>query len=395
MKFKYPKPKSHGIFLTILVLCVSVPAFAEDRTPLMSALENTELGEAMAESGFNLNGWIEVAAPFSFNSRRDNLLPRGFDYRANTVNLQQNWVRLERTTDPAAGRVLGFRNDWIAPGIDYRFTLARGVFDEQLRDNNGSPSTYGFDPVQFYAEYQPSPGYVFKLGRFFAPYGMESIEGWSTPLVSRSYNFIYNPFTQTGLLASVPLSSELNLLAAVTAGNDIFIDTAGEPTVDIGLSYTPPEGAQTPGANSGAIFLIAGESRFDRDENFNHPAMLNFVFEHRFTENFRYSLEALAGMVRDLPDTGTAKWFGAAQYLRYQATSTAEAIGRFEVFNDEDGNRTGVEGVYFACTAGLLYRPMSWFQLRPEMRFDHHAQSPAFEGSRDQATLTIDALLRW
>ena len=378
--------------LAASLVSTAKPALADDETPLMGALKDTSTGRFMEANGLRLSGWIEGSAMLS---DKDVLLPRGFDYLGDNGSLQQNWVRFERTTDPVSGRTFGFRSDWIAPGTDYRFTLARGVFDQQLTDNDGAPNRYGFDPVQFYFEAQPEAGTVLKLGRFFAPYGVESIEGWSTPLVSRSYTFIYNPFTQTGLLLTLPLTQQLTLTAAATAGNDVFIDDANNPTFDLGLSYTPPEGTAAPGADSAAIFFILGESRFDTEENFNNPAIVDLVYEHRFTEEFRYSVEAIAGLVRDVPEVGTASWFGAANYFRYQVTPEAEAIARVEAFNDEDGNRTGSEGTYFGYTAGITYKPMPWLMLRPEVRYDHHTENGSFEGTRDQTSATMDVLVRW
>src|SRR5258708_35904863 len=114
-------------------------------------------------------------------------------------------MRLERpmvqtgTTDPT----FGLRNDWILPGIDYRFTASRGIFSGQLTANDGEPNTYGIDPVQFYGEcFIPTigVGLDIKLGRFFCQYGAEATDAPSNVLASHSYAFIYDPFTHAGIM---------------------------------------------------------------------------------------------------------------------------------------------------------------------------------------------------
>src|SRR5262249_56307939 len=99
-----------------------------------------------------LSGWTEAA--FTASTAANNQLPMGFNYRANEFQLQQNWLRFERPvlTSGTTTPTFGFRNDWILPGIDYRFTASRGLFSGQLTASGGQPNLYGIAPIQFYAE---------------------------------------------------------------------------------------------------------------------------------------------------------------------------------------------------------------------------------------------------
>src|SRR5262245_59257307 len=132
----------------------------------------------------------------------------GFNYRANEFVLQQGWVRFELPVDTSATTpTLGFRTDTFF-GTDYRFTVARGLFSGQLTADHGMPNLYGFDPIQFYGEaYLPQVGrgLDLKVGRFFALYGYESNDATQNPLGSRAYGFIYDPFTHTGIVATLKL----------------------------------------------------------------------------------------------------------------------------------------------------------------------------------------------
>src|SRR5437773_2063589 len=106
------------------------------------------------------------------------LLKRGKTFKERTpestprVPDDDTGLRVERMIDDKATTpTWGFRSDTILPGTDYRFTLARGLFDRQLSANRGAPSLYGIDPIQFYGELylpQVGRGLDVKVGRFFA-----------------------------------------------------------------------------------------------------------------------------------------------------------------------------------------------------------------------------------
>src|SRR5205085_632856 len=114
-------------------------------------------------------------------------LPMGFNYRANEFLMQQAWFRLARPVITSGTTpTWGFQTDWLF-GSDYRFTLSRGVFNEQLIARHGSPATYGVDPIQFFLEgYVPTigRGLDVKVGRFYTPFGLENADAPSNPLVS-------------------------------------------------------------------------------------------------------------------------------------------------------------------------------------------------------------------
>ncbi|HEY1861365.1 MAG TPA: hypothetical protein VGG61_13480, partial [Gemmataceae bacterium] len=117
------------------------PSPAPDRWVLMKALQGTWPGACLDAERMQLTGWVD--ASFTASSASHNQLPFGFNYLANQGLLQQNWVRFERTvvTNGTTEPTFGFRSDTILPGSDYRFTLARGIFNGQLTANDGQPNT--------------------------------------------------------------------------------------------------------------------------------------------------------------------------------------------------------------------------------------------------------------
>jgi hypothetical protein len=232
---------------------------------LMQALAGTRMCCWLDEHKTTISGWSNIS--FTGSSAGQDQLPMGFNYRANEFLLQQNWLRIDKPLDTESkSPSWGYHADLIMPGSDYRFTVARGLWDSQLTANSGQPNTYGIDPVQFYAQwYLPEfgQGMEIKAGRFFAQYGVESIDASLNALASRSYTFIYNPFTHTGALTTLKLNDDWSVQNGIVTGSDVFIDTAANPTYIGSIKWAPKDGKA-----SALLAVILGNGQFDTTENF-------------------------------------------------------------------------------------------------------------------------------
>jgi hypothetical protein len=359
----------------------------------MKALQGTWEGSLLDENRMALSGWTETS--FTGSTDRSSNLPMGFNYLANQFALQQNWLRFERTvvnsgtTEPT----FGFRSDWILPGIDYRFTASRGIFSGQLTANDGQPNTYGIDPVQFYGEaYFPTVGrgMDIKVGRMFCQYGAEAIDAPSNILASHSYVFIYDPFTHTGGMTTIQLTPAWSVQLGIIMGPDVAFDPAASPYSMFSLKWAPPGGRDT-------LLLsgLIGSGRFDVQDDFNNPNILDLVYTHTINSRLTYTVDALAGYQTNVPDIGTATWFGFANYLTYRLTPRLTATTRLEFFDDIDGNRTGFKGLYTALTTGVNFQPRKAIIFRPELRYDNNDESRPFEGKHGLFTATADVIVRW
>jgi hypothetical protein len=318
--------------------------------------------------------------------------------RANEFLLQQAWVRFERPVVVGGTQpTFGFRSDWLF-GTDYRFTLPRGIFNGQLTAEDGLPNLYGVDPISFYAEaYFPTVanGLDLRLGRWFTPFGVESLEAVSTPTVTRSYSFNFAPpFTHTGLLSTWTLNPTWTLQAGPCLGNDIFIDPAAEPRFVGTLRWAPPGGRDTL-----TFGTSLGRGTFDAEEAFNRINVFDVVYTHAFTPRLSYAFETIYGYQDDtpLPDgtTAFANWLGVVNYGFYSFTPRTTGVLRLEFFDDFQGARTGFEGLYTAITAGMAFKPSKGVWIRPEVRFDYNGDSTPFEGKHDIFVASCDFILRW
>jgi hypothetical protein len=380
--------------LPVLILGAALAAgqpAAPDRWPLMTQLQGTYPGYLLDGEGVRVYGWSDFS--FTASSVGNEQLPMGFNYKANQFLAQQNWLRVEKPIDEKATTpTFGFRTDAFF-GSDYRFTVARGLFSGQLTSNDGGPNNYGFDPIAFYAEgYFPQVGRGLdvKVGRFFAQFGVEANDAPSSPLPSKSYLFIYDPFTHTGLLTTLKLDDAWSVQNGLVLGSDVFIHETDNPTYIGSVKWAPPSGR-----DSVLLSVVVGSGRFDRLHNFNNPQVLDVVYTHKFDQRLSYTVDALFGRQDNVPRLGSVNWWGVAQYLNATLAPRLSAVGRVEVFDDSQGQRTGFEGLYVEAAAALVFKPRPWLIIRPEVRCDHNEQSRPFQNHHGLATATLDTIVRW
>jgi hypothetical protein len=399
-----PPPKAQTVEIALPQLAPPVPAPEKpagpaappERWALMRLLQGTWYGAQLDDSRVAVYGWTEGS--FTASTARHNQLPMGFNYRANEFLLQNNWLRVERAVDQSATTpTWGFRSDTILPGTDYRFTIARGLFSGQLTANNGSPHLYGIDPVQFYAELylpQVGRGLDIKVGRHFCQYGVESIDATQNALGARADNFIYDPFTHTGLLTTLKLTDAWSVQNGLVTGSDVFFGPEANPTYTGSVKWAPPNGR-----DSVLVAVIVGKGRFDVAHNFSNPEVFDLVYTHKFSDRLNYTLDALYSFQTDFPGearaNGLVNNWGVVQYLTYQFFPRLSGAARLEFFDDPQGFKTGSKGLYTAVTAGVTYKPTPGVWLRPELRYDHNSDSRPFEGKPNQFTAAVDVIVRW
>jgi hypothetical protein len=352
--------------------------------------------------------------------RRYSNVTADWNDRANKFLFQQGWVRLERSvvTSGTTSPSFGFQID-VLTGSDYRFTLPRGLWNSQLVNSTGAQNLYGVDLIQHYLSvYVPTlfRGVEFRLGRLYTPWGVESLEAVSTPLLSRSYAFNWSPpFTHFGLGAYVNFTQEWSGVFMLANGNDVYIGDPSEELRFVGnLRWTQPGARNTltfatslgrgkfnpsfatpPNQNTAAL----ATELFGRN-NFN---AFDLVFTHVFTPFLSYNLEAIYGYQLNVPQAalavgsynGFANWFSVAHYLIYTYSPRLGAILRYENFDDAQGQRTGFAGLYTAVTGGIQYRINKSMVIRPELRYDYSSLQAPYEGKHGIFTAASDLIIRW
>jgi hypothetical protein len=353
-------------------------------------LEGTSFGQTLACRGIKVRGWTDMN--YSFSEARRSNLPITFNDRADYFQMNQNWVEVQKDIDTSKKEMqLGGRFAWIAPGTDYRFTLPRGLWNDQLARGN----EYGFDPVYHYADvFLPGigpEGTIFRVGRFGTHCGYEVIDAVSTPFLTKSYLFQYNPFTHTGVNAITPLNDDWTVSNGFVTGSDVYIDPAAQLMYIGQIKWAPKDGDTTATLNA-----VVTRPRFLVGEAFAHYNFYNLVLTRKLTDKLTYVLDTGYSHIDDVPGIGSTNWYGFANYFLWQAADKLAGNLRLELFKDTDGFRTGFRGLYTAATYGLTWTPADALIFRPWVRYDYNADgSRPWDGQRDLFTGGIEAIVRW
>jgi hypothetical protein len=361
-----------------------------DRFFLMKALQGTILGDLLDSNRTQFTGWVETAYTAS-SVRRDNT-PSLFDSRANELSLPQNYLRLERSVDTGRKEFdWGFRSDWIAPGIDARYTAARGLL---VGPSDDQKHLYRFDPLQFSIDlWIPwlAEGTTVRVGRFVANGCVESIAAVNNFLSTHSYTYFYTPFTQTGLYATTKLSPQWYVTYGMVLGNDVFFDPTDEPTFIGGVKWVSQSKTDSVNAN----LYVNGGNYFGSRQRDN-TQYFDLIYTHVWTPRFQTITEGMFSFQTAVPELNTVTWYSLVHYFQYDFTPRTYGAIRLEAWEDSQGQRTGFKGLYNEVTAGLTWKPRNWLFLRPEVRFDHNYGAAApFDGKHSLFTLVQDVIVRW
>jgi hypothetical protein len=400
------------------------PAEEDEGSFFMNMLKGTALGEKMEKKRLSVSGWLQFSYTASHNVDVSNQ-PVVWNDRANRFLMQQAWLRLDKAVDKESKEASwGYRADLLF-GTDYRFTLPRGTFNDQLKNSNGQQNLYGIDPIQYYLEYyMPNvlEGTTLTVGKMFCRFGYESIEGPTSPLLSRSYAFNFAPpFTHHGVMLTSQLNKQLLAEVMLANGNDVTIGDPSEEYRFTGkLAWTSEDEKTTV-----ALGTSVGRGKFNAGDPFapttvgllsenagrNNINVFDLVFTRKVTDDFTYGLEVIYGYQYGVPTTvalptvgsmikndathGTAHWGSVVNYFTYSFNEKTTGIVRAEAFDDFEGQRTGFEGLYTAVTGGLQFKPNNWLMIRPEVRYDYNHESRPFEGKRSLFTAATDLVIRY
>ena len=357
----------------------------EEKGHLMKLLEGTPHGCWMEANRISISGFTEVSYTHSNRGRIN--WPMLFQTPTNEFLLNQNWLTVEKTVDTESKcPTWGFRVDAIVPGSDARFVRQRNLFDGQTGRNQ-------YDVYQFYGEYYDpniAKGLDVKVGRMAVPYMAEVTPAVTNPLFSHSYAYYYNPFTHTGIWATLTLDDSWSVGLIASLGNDVFFG----PSVS-GMYVGILQWTSTDKNDTALLCVGLSTGRFNVEQNFGNQNHVDLVYTHKFSDQFRYTLDTGFGWEKDIPNIAETTWSWMVNYLTYDFSDQVSGTTRFETFHDAEGFKTGTEGTYLAGTAGLTFKPMNSVLFRPEVRYDYNTERKPFNGHHGLCTLAADFIVKW
>jgi hypothetical protein len=333
------------------------------------------------EPAFTINGFASAAFVHNFNDPASETNQfRVYDFEAGELKLDVAELVIQRTTP--VKNSFGFRIDATAGQSVPRIAAASGLFR-----NSRTGEAEDFDLQQIYVTWVTPLGRGLRIdaGKFVTIAGLELIEGYDgwNDEYSRGFLFGYAmPGTHTGVKLSYPVSDQVTLSALAVQGWDNFKDNNDGKTFGAQLAWLP--------SSKVTLYLnsIVGPERADSDDSRRlFDAVLVLKPSPRVTIGFNGDVateENGAGPGED------ASWKGFAGYLRLGLSDRMALNLRGELFDDEDGARTGVAQKLSAGTAALEYKIGRGFLVRGEVRRDH-SDAPVFdkEGGLDEDQTTL------
>jgi hypothetical protein len=355
-------------------------------------------------------GWIEPTANVSTSRNRN--YPETNDIYSNRVELGQAVVYVERLPDSVQRDHVdwGFHLTGFF-GTDYRSTTDKGYFSSQLLDHDRQ---YGFDPVLEYVDiYFPhvAQGMNVRAGRFISIPGIEAQLTPNNYIFSHSLLYAVDPFTDTGVLATVQFNNKWTVQAGMSGSHDVALWTADAKPSFMGcMSYT------TTSVNDN--FYLCANGINDGKYAFNNVQMYDGTWYHKFSKTVHIATEMYSMYERDVPSThgpitpekGTngancrpglesclAPEWAVVNYVNKQLSAHDFISFRSDILNDKKGQRTGYATKYDEGTLMLSHWVGTTVQIRPEIRFDHAWDRRSYDqGTRtNQLTGATDVIFHF
>jgi hypothetical protein len=360
--------------------------------PLMQAI-NGNAGH------IKIYGWLNGGFNVSTSNKGDGAnSPASYYYNPNRLTPDQEVLFIERLPNTVQTEHVdwGFRLAQLY-GQDYRYTTAKGYLSQQLLARNHE---YGYDPVMFYFDlYVPkvAKGMNIRIGRYISLPDIEAQLAPNNYTYSHSLLYTVDPYTQTGIVATIKLSDHWLLQGGLSAGNDVAPWTKdAKPTLTACVDYTWHKGGD-------ALYTCANSVN-DGKYAYNNVQGYYETWYHSINPHWHSSTETwfmyerqvpnIAGNVANpiTPENGANGAFCAAgkqtcfapevavvNYLEHEFDAHNYLSIRNEFMDDLRGQRTGYATKYSEHMIGYGHWIGSTVLFRPEIRFEHAYNQPAYD----------------
>ena len=362
--------------------------------PLMTAING-------ARSRSKIYGWIDPS--LNFSSSTNSNAPEANDVYSNRFELNQFVLYAERLPDS----VQRDHVDWGYHltglyGTDYRYTTGKGYGSSQLLKDHHQ---YGFDPTLEYVDIyipQVADGMNLRFGRFISVPGIEAQLAPNNYIFSHSLLYAIDPFTDTGLMATVKLNDQWLVQGGITGGHDVALWAQdAEPSGTGCLSYT------TNSVNDN--FYVCANGINHAKYAYNNVQQYDVTWYHKFSKTVHMATESWYMYEREVPAIGgtiapelganpayclpgkqrcTAPEYAAVNFLQKELSAHNFISFRTDFLDDKKGQRTGYPTRYSENTIMWCHWWGTTVQLRPDLRFERAWDHKAYDNGRAQNQVT-------
>ncbi len=383
--------------------------------PLTTALQTGPHGDWWKKANIQVYGWADLGMNVSTSSARPyGNLPAAYAEVPNTFQLDQLTLYIERTPDTIQTDHFdwGFRLTNLY-GLDYRFTTADGYFSQQLLNNpkaNGSiGNKYGDDPVMMYADlYFPhvADGLDLRIGRYISLPDIEAQLAPNNYTYTHSLTYPYDCYTQTGINGSFKLSTHWTIQAGLSAGCEASPWAPDRHlTGNVCVAYTWSQGKDN--------WYTCANSLNSGKYDYNNLSAYYTTWYHKFGDSkWHFDVETWYQYMKDTPNVNNpaaasllvtnsngaycnnateltcfAPEWATVGYLNYQINGKNFISVRNEYMDDIRGQRTGFATKYSEHMISWNHWIGSTIVFRPELRYDHSYDMPAYNNGTKKAQL--------
>jgi len=354
-----------------------------------------------AKSRTKIYGWIDPTLNFSTSS--NNNAPEANDVYANRFEMNQVVLYAERLPDSVQRDHIDWGYHLTALyGTDYRFTTGKGYWSGPWVNDHRE---YGFDPTLEYVDVyipQVEQGMNIRVGRYISVPGIEAQLAPNNYIFSHSLLYAIDPFTDTGLIATVKLNDQWLVQMGITGGHDVALWAVdAKPSGTACVSYT----TKTVNDN----FYVCANGINSGKYAYNNLQQYDGTWYHKFSKTVHMATEAWYMYERDVPAVGgtitpekgtdgancqpgeqrcTAPEYAVVNFLQKEITAHNFLSFRSDFLDDKKGQRTGYATRYSENTIMWCHWMGTTVQIRPELRFERAWDAKAYDGGRKQNQFT-------
>ena len=360
--------------------------------PLMQAVNQNR-------SRIKVYGWLNGGFDVSTSNKGDAAnAPAAYYYNPNRIIPDQEVLYIERLPDTVQTTHFdwGFRIAQLY-GQDYRYTTSKGILSQQLLKQNHE---YGYDPVMYYLDlYFPrvARGMNVRMGRYISLPDIEAQLAPNNYTYSHSLLYTVDPYTQTGVVASVKFSDHWLGQLGISDGNDVALWTPdAQATGTACVDYTWHKGGD-------ALYTCANSVN-KGNYAYNNLQSYYETWYHKINAHWHTDTETWYMYERNVPNIGAnalrpvptetgangafcptsqsrcfAPEVAAVNYVEYERNAKNYFSIRNEFVNDIRGQRTGYQTKYSEHLLSYGHWIGSTILFRPELRIEHSYNLPAYD----------------
>jgi hypothetical protein len=257
---------------------------------------------------------------------------------------------------------------------------------------------------------------VVKVGRFISPPDIEAQLAPDNYIYTHSLMFTVDPFTFTGVNATIRLNPQWQLELGIHAGNDMAPWTNSAQLN--GQAMIRWVSKSTNDSFWGGINSL-GNGQFKNEHD--NLQMVVGTWSHRFNKTFHMETEAYymwqynayaggtpvvgppksyypgVGLGTFIP--GASKTLGIVNYFQILVSPKDYFTVRNDYLRDYQGQRLGYVTPYTSHTIGFVHYFTNWLYIRPEVRYERayaDGVTPYDNGTRNhQFSGSMDLILRF